>query len=112
MGTYDLEILCLPRIKIKDVEISQSHTTTIQIPQPGVITFLSNSVGYGSVYLEDENGLTLLDNLNEGLTQETLVLQPGNYRVVFRPKNSKLSLYTIDKTFKIISGVSSSINLY
>ena len=112
VGTYDLEILCLPRIKIKDVEISQSHTTTIQIPQPGVITFLSNSVGYGSVYLEDENGLTLLDNLNEGLTQETLVLQPGNYRVVFRPKNSKLSLYTIDKTFKIISGVSSSINLY
>jgi Ca-activated chloride channel family protein len=112
VGKYDLEILCLPRIKLKDVDISQSHTTTIQIPQPGVMAFLSNSNGYGSVYLEDEKGLTLVDNLNESLTQQSLVLQPGNYRVVFRPKSSKLSLYTIDKPFRIVSGVSSSISLY
>lgn len=112
VGKYDLEILCLPRIKLKDVDITQSHTTTIQISQPGVMTFLSNSVGFGSVYLEDEKGLSLVDNLSESLTQETLVLQPGNYRVVFRPKNSKLSLYTVDKPFKIVSGVSSSISLH
>jgi Ca-activated chloride channel family protein len=112
VGKYDLEILCLPRILLKDVEISQSHTTTIQIPQPGVMTFMAKSVGYGSVYVEENNGMKLVATLNENSIQETLLLQPGNYRVVYRPKASRESIYTIEKPFKIVSGVSSSINLY
>ena len=33
-GKYDLEVLSLPRLKIDDVEIKQSHTTKIEIPSP------------------------------------------------------------------------------
>ena len=27
IGKYDIEILCMPRISVKDVDIQQSHTT-------------------------------------------------------------------------------------
>jgi Ca-activated chloride channel family protein len=109
VGKYDLEILTLPRIYLDDVEVSQSKTTTVQIPTPGIATFLCNSPGYGSVYLEKDNMLELLFTLSENSVRENLILQPGNYRVVFRPKNSQLSLYTVDKKFSITSGNSTSV---
>lgn len=111
VGKYDLEVLCLPRIYVKGVNISQSHTTTVQIPQPGFVTFISNTSGYGSLYTEENNYLQWVYNL-EGSNNETLILQPGTYRVVYRPKDSVESVYTVVKTFKVISGSSITVNLY
>jgi len=111
VGTYDLEILSLPRIIMNDVEISQSHTTIVEIPQPGIASILMASRGYGSIFLEEDNQLKLIYNLKE-TTRETLVLQPGRYRIAFRPKNSKQSIYTMEKTFKITSGTSTLVKLY
>ena len=51
-------------------------------------------------------------NLNYYKTQQSYNLIPGNYRIVFRPKKSKQSLYTIDKEFQIESGSTTSIKLY
>ena len=39
-------------------------------------------------------------------------MQPGNYRAVYRPKNTKQSVYTINKKFTIKSGSSKKIILY
>lgn len=112
IGKYDLEILCLPRMYVNNVDISQSKTTTVSIPQPGRANILKNTAGYGGVYLEENNKLTLVYNLKIENIQENLVLQPGKYRAVFRPKNSKESEYTIEKSFTIISGSSEVIKLY
>ena len=111
VGKYDLEILTFPRINFSDVDISQSKTTTFQIPQPGLVSFLNNSAGYGSVYSLVNNQLNWVCNLDEALSKETVVLQPGNYRVIFRAKNARESVYTIDKSFKVTSGVSSVVSL-
>ncbi len=111
VGKYDLEILTLPRINLQDVDISQSKTTTIQIPQPGIATFVTNGPGSGGVFIEEKNELKLIYNLDENLTKETVVMQPGNYRVIFRPKNSKESLYTIERKFNITSGDSKVVVL-
>ena len=112
VGKYDLEVLSMPRIYIKDVDVSESHTTTVTIPEPGIANILKKSNGYASVYLEDGNELKLLYNIRVESIQESLVLQPGRYRVVFRPKNSKKSIYTMEKSFKIESGSSEVIKLY
>lgn len=109
VGKYDLEILTLPRIYLNDVEVSQSKTTTVQIPTPGIATILCNSPGYGSVYVERENKLELIYTMGESSVRENLVLQPGSYRVVFRPKNSQLSIYTVEKKFTVTSGNSTSV---
>ena len=109
VGKYDLEILTLPRIYLENVDIAQSKTTTVQIPTPGLATLITNSSGYGSIYLERDNKLELIYTMLENTVKENLVLQPGSYRVVFRPKNSQLSLYTIEKRFTVTSGNSTSV---
>jgi Ca-activated chloride channel homolog len=110
-GKYDLEILTLPRIKVEDVIISQSKTTTVQIPNPGIVTIMNNAPGFGGILIEEKSELRWIQNLSENSVKESFVLQPGNYRVVFRPKNSQSTLYTIEKTFRIASGSSISVNL-
>ncbi|MBS1763384.1 MAG: VWA domain-containing protein [Bacteroidetes bacterium] len=110
-GNYDLEILSLPRMFVDDVNIAQSKTTTVQIPNPGMANLIMVSPGYGSIYQEKDNKLVWVYNLNDSATRENVLLQPGNYRVVFRPKNSKEAIYTIEKSFRITSGAGTTINI-
>ena len=49
--------------------------------------------------------------MDENLNKETIVLQPGKYHVIFRPKNSKESIYTIEKDFSVVSSESNIIVL-
>lgn len=112
VGKYDLEVLTLPRIKLDKVDVGQSKTTYIEIPQPGIVTISKPSEGPGSLYLEENNKLVWVCNLNSNLVQETINLQPGKYRIEYRPKNAKESIYTIEKRFKIDSGMSTAIRLY
>ena len=111
VGKYDLEILTLPRIYLKGVDIAQSKTTTIEIPRPGIATFITNGPGSGSIFLEEKNELKLIYNLDENSTKEIVVLQPGKYRVVYRAKNSKESIYTIEQKVTVTSGESKIVFL-
>jgi len=113
IGKYDIEILCLPRIIVKDVDVTQSHTTFVEIPSPGIAVIQRVTNGYGSLYIEEGKGLTWLYNLKDSpQQQETLYLQPGNYRVVFRPKYSNSSSYTEEKSFKVESGQTTNVKMY
>jgi Ca-activated chloride channel family protein len=113
VGKYDIEVPVLPRLYITGVDIRQSHTTTVDIPRPGLVTMLRSSVGYGSIYQRlssmEENWVC---NLNTTVKNESLLLQPGNYRVVFRAQNAKQTLYTVNKVFEVRSGSSEVIQLY
>ena len=106
IGTYDIEVLTLPRLYINDIDIGQSHTTTVRIPDPGMVTFMLEASGYGSVFVEKENKLEWVTNLDMDAPKQTYTLLPGNYHVVWRGKNVKRSLSSIHKTFKIVSGSS------
>ncbi len=111
IGKYDLEVLSLPRMYINDVDISQSKTTTVQVPNPGIATIITNGPGYGSIYVEEGNNLKWIYNLNTDAIRESLVMLPGRYRVVYRAKNAREAKYTLEKTFRITSGSSQTINL-
>jgi len=106
IGSYDIEIPTLPRLIADDVKILQSHTTTIKIPRPGVATLQLSKEGYCGLFLEDENGLTWIYNVNTKNRAESIVLLPGKYRAVYRPTNAKRSYFTIENSFTIESGKS------
>ena len=113
VGKYDIEIPVLPRIYLKDVDIKQSHTTTVEIARPGLVTLLRSSVGYGSIYLRKSNKEEeWVCNLDNTVKNESLQLQPGKYRVVFRALNAKQTLYTVNKVFEVRSGGSEVVQLY
>jgi Ca-activated chloride channel family protein len=112
-GFYDLEVLCLPRLYINKVEVSQSHTTTVEIPLPGIAVIQKSSNGYGSLYLEENRQLTWLYNLDETVSdRETLLLQPGNYKVVFRTRYSNNTMFTIERSFSVESGKTTFVKLF
>lgn len=112
VGKYDLEVLCLPRLYINDVDISQSYTTTVDIPQPGIAVIQASANGYGSLYVQENNKLRWIYNLRENTTQESLILQPGRYKVIFRSKYTTKSAYSIEKSFKVTSGASVTVKMF
>lgn len=111
VGSYDLEILTLPRTYIYANEIEQSKIKTIDILSAGMLTIKSLEGGDGCILQEKNNQLDWVCNLNAG-TQQVFYLQPGNYRVEWRSKSLKGSIYSIEKKFSIRSDQETSVDLY
>jgi Ca-activated chloride channel homolog len=113
VGKYDLEVLTLPRILLKDVEIKQSSTTTIKIPASGYVSFTKQGgAGHGSIYLDDGKTVTWVCNLNATVQNEIIYLQPGKYKVVFRYEFSKQTTQTIQRNFEVKSGLPQTVRLF
>lgn len=111
VGRYDLEVLSLPRIHIRNVEIKQSHTTTVEVPQPGIAVIRLPANGHAKVLHEEGNELHEVHVMRDNVQSETLYLQPGNYRVVYRSRASNQTIFSIDRPFRVQSGVSIVVNL-
>ena len=112
VGKYDLEVLTLPRIYIKDVEIKQSSTNHIKLPASGNVSFSKISMGYGSVYVDDGKTVTWVCNLNPALQNEFVYLRPGKYKVMFRTDFSKETVKSIEKNFEVKSGLPLTVKLF
>lgn len=110
-GKYDVEVLSIPRMLINGVEIKQNHTTTVQIPQPGILSISFASSGYAQILQDDNGTLKSIYVFNENTTQENLQLLPGKYKIVYKPKSAKETIYTIEKPLLIESGKSVAVKL-
>jgi Ca-activated chloride channel family protein len=102
-GIYDLEVLTLPRTKIPSVKIRAGLVTPVAIPTPGVLNLNLPSSGYGCIQSVRGQKLEWVCNLDDKDTQQQFILQPGLYRIVYRSRNSKQAIYTLEREFKIES---------
>jgi Ca-activated chloride channel family protein len=112
VGKYDLEILTLPRMYVSGVKIVESTTTTITIPQAGVLNLTKPAPGPISLYTVAGDKMNWVCNLDMKPTQQSIVLQPGHYRAVYRSIDAKETIYTVDKEFDISPGSSTTLQLY
>jgi Ca-activated chloride channel family protein len=88
-GKYNIEILTLPRIEMKNIEVSQSKTTNLQISAPGNINVEKNGEIFGGIfYLKDNQWIKLYEFKNKVFV-ENIALQPGNYRLIYRNRINK-----------------------
>jgi Ca-activated chloride channel family protein len=111
-GTYDLEILSLPRFKASNIKIMQSHTTTVDIPVPGIAVLQKAVRGYGSLFLEKDGKLEWVYTFRDNdQSQESIVLMPGFYRAVFRSRYVDHSIFTIERSFEVKSGITTNVKL-
>jgi Ca-activated chloride channel family protein len=112
VGKYDLEILTLPKLKIENVEVGQSSTTTIEIPVSGTLSLTKGKTQtIGSIFVKDSEETKWVCNLEEALPVENIELLPGQYMVVLRDKNANKTSKTQIKEFKIESNKTTTINL-
>ena len=109
-GTYDLEVLTLPRTLIPDVVVEQDRTTTIQVPLAGILNLQFSSPGDGGVFLKDGSELRWVAALDPKNSNALFRLQPGDYLVLYRSINSKQTIYSIQKEVSILSDRTVTLN--
>jgi Ca-activated chloride channel homolog len=113
VGSYDIEVLTLPRTIFKDIKVDQSKTTTLNIDPPGILSIADQAQGFGSLYMVKENGEhEWIYNFEEENSRASLPMQPGNYKFVFRSRKTMGSEYTIVQYFTIHSGKTTNLKIF
>lgn len=113
VGSYDVEILTIPRTCFKGVKINQSEITTLTLEPPGQLNIVENLSGYGSIYQVKPSGEhEWIYNIENESSKTFLAMQPGNYKFVFRTKKAMGSNYTDVQYFTIRSGATTQVKLY
>jgi Ca-activated chloride channel family protein len=111
VGTYDIEILSLPRIIFEGVKIEQSRIKSIEIQQSGVLDVNLPSFGHTAIFTMIKGERMWVCNLSNEKLSHQLNLQPGDYTIVFRPDRKSSSAYTVIKEFTITPSSNTNIGL-
>lgn len=111
VGEYDVEVLTLPRTHFKNVSIQQTLLKSLTVEDAGMVKIKAKEAGDGCIMLEVNNELKWVCNLDPK-TEQIFYLQPGKYRITYRSKSIKQTLYTIEKKFTVNPGESQIIDLY
>ena len=112
VGSYDLEILTLPRIYYNDVKITQSAFTYIDIPGSGLMKYTTTKAIVGQIFVVNsgEKDKWVCD-IDPTKSTDQFFLQPGSYKLVYRPQSAVSTDYTSIKTFTVQSGENTYITL-
>ncbi|MCU0390852.1 MAG: VWA domain-containing protein [Thermoflexibacter sp.] len=113
IGKYDIEVLTRPRLYYNNVEIKAGQTTELAIADPGILNIVNMIDGYASLYIIDNQGQpSFVENIAPSTEKsENIIMQPGNYKLVFRAKTAVSSAYTVVKKFVINSGKTTYIDI-
>ncbi|MBO6117594.1 MAG: VWA domain-containing protein [Bacteroidales bacterium] len=111
-GTYNLEVMTLPRLIIDSVEVSQSSVTTIEVPETGVARIeKQKSDIIGSIFVVKNGKTQWIKDIEEGNLKENIDLLPGEYLIAAKSKSSLRSADTVTQEFKIESNKTTNISL-
>ena len=103
-GSYDVEILTLPRIIHSNVNIEQGKTTDITVNQPGTLNIVSARGGILGVFQRKGENMDRVYEFNPLRPKQRLELQPGKYVAIYRANDNKNANLTQMKDFEIQSG--------
>lgn len=112
-GVYDLEVLTLPRQYFYNVEIKGGQSQALELAAPGVLNVRADVASWIDLYrVREGNVQELILPLDDKKPINSLALQPGSYRLVYRAKNAQGSKFTQVKDFTISSGKTVTLNLF
>lgn len=110
-GTYDLELLTLPRQYHYGVNVSQAKPQQISITAPGLLNVIKKAEIIGGLFITNKEGkLEKILELASDTKTENIALQPGSYTLVYRLKNNSSMHTTKTAVIEIRSGESQNIN--
>ncbi len=111
VGKYDLEVLTWPRLYFTDVEISQDNTTVIEIPESGTFAWEAFNFQYAAIYKIEGSKMEWVYNIDPNEKVGSMLLLPGNYKIVYRWMDSKKTLQSQEKNFRIYSKSETKLKL-
>ncbi len=98
-NTYDITVLSTPRMDFRRVQILPGRITELNIPEPARISFSPGMPFTGSLMMDLGEELLWICNLRSTTGSEELVLQPGRYRITYRPLEAHKSSETLTIPF-------------
>jgi len=110
VGRYEAEIFTIPRI-YKSLEVSQSNFSNVEIEAPGQLDYSFSKPQIAQLFQLINGTWNLVFTFSDVLLKEKLLIQPGNYKIVYRPKEMKSSGYTGEKMFTISSNKSTALSI-
>ena len=109
-GSYDLTFGTTPPLTVTGVQVNEGQDAKVEIPAPGSLVLQAATSGF-AVVMEAQSLLPVLQfDASDLAGMHTL--QPGDYTVVFRARNARGTLYSIQKNFTIASGNTTTIKLH
>lgn len=113
VGSYDMEVLTLPKTYFQDVRVAQRETTTLTLPGPGLLNVNFVKKGIGSLYQRNAQGRQRwIMDFDAAQTRVTTAIQPGSYKLVFRAEDAFGSKYTEVKDFEVKTGSTVNIKFF
>ncbi len=110
VGTYDLDILTLPRIRQR-ITLKPGVIQEVTIPPAGEVTIQLKSAGYGAIFVVDGSDWNWVAPLDELQTRQQYTLQPGTYKVVYRPRTAQQTTYSKTQSFTVSPGSSTLVRI-
>ena len=110
-GSYDLELLSTPPLKLSNVTVRSGSATDLQIPVPGQLALEKPKVATtGSVFAFSDGGMKWVCDLGSSFS-ERIVLMPGEYQVILKPQEAMDYSSARTARFTITSAQQTSVNL-
>ena len=109
-GTYDLTFGTTPPLTVAGVQVEEGQDAKVEVPAPGSLVLQAATSGYAVVMEAQSLQPVLQFDASDLAGMHTL--QPGDYTVVFRARNARGTLYSIQKNFTVASGNTTTIKLH
>lgn len=111
-GSYDLEVLSLPRLRLDGVEVQSGSKTVLEIAMPGMLLLTKpRTICTGSIFAIESGVFTWVCDLNPNAINERINLLPGEYMVMLRPQDDTRYSQVRSKRVRIESGQQTSVTL-
>ena len=111
-GSYDIEVLSTPTLRLENVAVISSSVTELSIPTPGLANISKPKVISSGAIFELKDGImTFVCDLDPNKVNERILLMPGKYQLVIKPQNSIDYKSVRTKRFQIEAGQTTNINL-
>lgn len=107
---YTVELLTNPPV-ITDTTVTAFNETVFKVPHYGLLSLMSDDKLLVSIYQTKEKQLKMVERFELINKTENRRLQPGNYKVVYKSKNSYRSESTRSRVFDIREGETTVLTL-
>lgn len=104
-GRYDITVLSTPRMNFEGVTIHPGGITELSIPEPVPVKITFALESAACLLMDQSDELMWIANLRGTTVTEQLYLQPGRYRITYRPANSGKSSDTRTFDFVVAAGM-------
>lgn len=110
-GSYDIDILSIPRLQFKNTQVGGEQTNTLPIPAPGSLSVQKTKAFTGGLFMVENKKLKKIYSIQPNTLPENIDILPGKYVLIYNAATSNTSYDTKEKEIEITSGVKLNVKL-